>query len=361
MNMQDHLQKLVNYYPVSSRQEHVLQLLEYVKKYVHKYKLYTEILEYNGVYNLYASTRPAKHNRILLQGHIDVVPAKNQPFSVSNGRFYGRGTYDMLFATACYLRLCDDLNDQLQQYDIGFMLSGDEEVGGFNGVGKFLEDGYTADVCILPDAGEGYGSLNVAAKGIATHSIRVYGKSHHGSRPWEGDGAGSKLVHFLAEAEGIFDPSDQSNSTMTIAMISAGHADNQGPSYADATLDVRYKDKADLSRIQQAIDRLLKKYDGKVQELIEGDDYQLDLSNGYVKSFIELYKKQSGQELNFTKAHGSSDARFFSALNIPVIMLRPDGGGAHGDNEWISIEGIEKFYQLLKEYILKTATIGDKS
>ena len=55
------------------------------------------------------------------------------------------------------------------------------------------------------------------------------------------------------------------------------------------------------------------------------------------------------------KAPGSSDARFFSAHNIPVIMLRPTGHGAHGDNEWISIAETEQFYQILTSYILKEA------
>lgn len=357
--MQKYLQKLVSFYPISSRQDNILQLLKYVQKHFDNHKLHTKILKYNGVYSLHASTRQSKHSLVLLQGHIDVVPAEGQPFSVRDGRFYGRGTYDMLFAAACYMKLCDDLSDRLHEYDIGFMLSGDEEIGGFNGVGKFLEDGYTSDICILPDAGEGYGSMNIGAKGVSAHSIRIHGKSHHGSRPWEGDGAASKLVHFLAEAEDVFDESDRGNSTMTIAMLSAGHADNQGPSYADVTLDIRYKDKPDLSRIKQSINKLLKKYDGEITRLVEGDDYQLDLSNKFVTSFIDLYKEHSGQEITLTKAHGSSDARFFSALGTPVIMIRPDGGGAHGDNEWISIESVGRFYELLKEYIVKTATIGE--
>lgn len=359
--MEEYLQTLVNFYPQSSKQDKVKELLLFVATKFKQHGLQVKALEYNGVYNLYASTRTPQKSKLLLQAHIDVVPAENQPFNLRGDRYYGRGTYDMLFATACYLQLCDDLGTQLKDLDLAFMLSGDEEVGGFHGVKTFLDDGYSADVCILPDAGNGFGSLNVAAKGIATHTIRIHGKSHHGSRPWEGDGAAAKLTHFLIDAQKIFDTTTQNNSTMTIAKISSGDADNQGPAYADATLDIRYKDKPDLQRIKQELTTLLSTYNGEITNIIEGDDYQLDLSSEYVKLFVQLYEQHNGGKIEFTKAHGSSDARFFAARNIPVIMLRPDGSGAHGDNEWVSKESIDKFYKLLKEYVLKVATIGDRN
>lgn len=316
-----------------------------------------KLLQKNGVNSLYASTSKGKHCKLLLQAHIDVVPTEDQPFRSGSGKYYGRGVYDMLFAAAVYLTLIEELGHDLRKYNLGIMLSGDEELGGFDGVLPFLEQGYSTDICILPDAGNNFGGLNIAAKGISTHTLRIHGKSHHGSRPWEGDGAGAKLIHFLSEVENIFDTSDTSNSTLTIATLNAGSADNQGPAYADTTLDIRYKDKADLKRIKHELDILLKKYNGELLKLVEGDDYQLDLSNQHVKNFVTLYEKYIGKSVEHTKAFGSSDARFFAAHNIPVIMFRPDGGGAHGDNEWISAESVQKFYQLLKEYVVMTATM----
>ena len=357
--MEKYLQQLVEFYPVSSNQANVLQLLKYVKSKLKFHGMQVKLIQNNGVNSLYASTSASKHSKVLLQAHVDVVPGEDQKFKKHDGRFYGRGVYDMLFATACYLKLLDDLEKTIVNYDIALMLSGDEEVGGFNGVLPFLEDGYTTDICILPDAGNNFGGLNISAKGISTHSIRVHGKSHHGSRPWEGDGAASKIVHFLSDVENIFDTSSKENSTMTISKINAGSADNQGPAYADTVLDIRYKDKADLSRIKSELDTILQKYSGEITNVIEGDDYKLDTGNINVENFIELYQEHFGKPIEFTKAYGSSDARFFSKLGMPVIMLRPDGNGAHGDNEWISESSVESFYKLLKEYVINTATIGD--
>lgn len=352
--MQNYLEPLINFYPVSSDQSRVKALLEHAKKICDEAGLYTDLYEQSGVYNLFAAPKQTKHVTVLLQSHVDVVPAQDQPFRVADGRYYGRGTFDMLFATASYLRFITENKDKLSALDFGIFLSGDEELSGAHGVKYFLDQGNTADICILPDAGTHLGVMNVAAKGINVTRVKITGQAHHGSRPWEGDNATHKLIHFLAEVEQLFDHSDHDNSTMTISILKAGEADNQGPKEAEATLDIRYKDKTDLTRIQLGINKLLSKYNGEIVDQLRGDDYQLDMANPLVQSFVALYQDHIGRPIETMTAPGSSDARFFSAKNIPVIMLRPQGHGAHGDNEWLSIDEAEKFHAIMSDYILKT-------
>ena len=355
--MQDILKTLVNFYPVSTEQSSVKKLLQYAESVLIEAGLTCEWIEHNGIHSLYSYTNQPKHSKVLLQSHIDVVPATNQPFKVEHGRYYGRGTFDMLFAAASFLHFIKEHKTELKQLDLAILLSGDEELGGFNSVKPFLEDGYTASVCILPDAGTKFGFLSTSAKGMYNCTIKINGESHHGSRPWEGDGAGSKLVHFLTEAEKLFDTSSRDNTTMTIAKLRAGDADNQGPKEAEVILDIRYSNKTDLARIIVRLEELLQKYNGEIVLLVEGDDYQLDLTNPYVEAFIALYERHHKAPIEYMKAHGSSDARFFTAHNIPTIMLRPEGSGAHGDNEWVSVNETRQFYNLLCEYIIENGKI----
>ncbi len=351
--MIDYLEKLTSFHSVTDDQIRVRALLDYVSVHLQAYGLSVEILTYEGVHDLYASTTSKKHSRILLQGHADIVPG-NQPFHQDNLACYGRGTFDMLFGIAAFMRLVDEID--VSSSDIAIMLSGDEEKGGFHGVNRMLSDGYTSDICLLPDAGEGFGSLNIAAKGVYSLLIEIHGKTHHASRPWEGDGAGVKLLHFLYKLEALFDSSSRDNSTMTISKLQAGVAMNQGPAAAIAGVDIRYKNKTDLARIKKGMQILLKEHDGKIIETTNGSDYQLPLDNPLVQQFLKIYQSHLDQPIRYTKAHGSSDARFFSEKDIPVIMFRPDGGGAHGDHEWISRDSLEKFYQVLKEYVTLVAT-----
>lgn len=352
--MLEYLEKLVGFHPVSSDQTSVRNLLEYVGEHFEKRDLKVEIIEHKGIYSLYASPYGAKHSAVLLQGHIDVVPG-GKPFHIIDTKVYGRGVYDMLFATAAYMKLADDLHTQGIICDIAFMLTGDEELNGMRGVGALLEDGYTTDVCILPDAGDEWGTINVSAKGFYWPTISIRGQAHHGSRPWEGDGAAIKLAKFLLELEKVFDTSDQFNSTLTVARITSGDSNNQGPSEAEAMLDIRYKDQIDLARIINEMDALLKKYDGEITSQFDGSDYQLDPDVPMIQKFLELYEQHADQPIRQTRAHGSSDARYFMKHNMSVISLRPDGGGLHADSEWLSIPHLEKFYALLKDYVVATA------
>lgn len=45
----------------------------------------------------------------------------------------------------------------------------------------------------------------------------------------------------------------------------------------------------------------------------------------------------------------------FGEKNIPVLVMRPAGGGHHSDHEWIDIKDLNKFYQVFKEWFLIAA------
>lgn len=356
-----HIDSLVGFYPATNQQEHVAGLIEYCLGILKQSRGFEDAskITNGGVNSLYASSQGTNRPKVLLQAHIDVVPAgiELRTMQIANNRLIGRGVFDMLYATACYLTFVERHQEDIPLLDFGIMLTGDEEIGGMHGANYLVELGHGTDICVLPDAGLGFGDLNAAAKGVYNFKLVVNGKAHHGARPWEGDGAANKLVRLLSDLLKEFDSSSRDNSTLTVAMLSAGDADNKGPAQASARLDIRYSDKEDLARIKHAVERLLKKYNAHIEDLQLASDYQLNVQNPLVRQFIELYETHAGKPVSFSKAHGSSDARFFAARDIPVIMLRPKGGGGHGDEEWISINEIEKFYKLLEDYIMKAARL----
>lgn len=356
----EHLQQLVAFYPLTTDQMAVRRLLEYCQHIVAQAGMMrVKLHENGGYYSLTAATTTTKRPRLLLQAHVDVVPYGTAPILTidkANDTLGGRGVYDMLFATACYLTFIEQHVTQLPQLDFGIMLTGDEEIGGFEGAEYLLAQGYGAEVCFLPDAGEGFGDLSMAAKGFYNFDLKVRGQSHHGSRPWEGDSASRKLIYLLHELMAIFDVSDPHNSTMTITRLESGDCDNRGPDTALAHLDIRYKDKADLEYIQTIIKELCNKYDAGTERAVIADNVSLDFDHPAIREFLTVYEKHVGRPITQSKAHGGSDARFFAAKGIPVILIRPDGAGAHGDNETLSLSSLEKFYALLEDYILYTAS-----
>lgn len=353
--MLDELQTLINFHPATNDQQSVSKLLDYVEGKLRLKGMVLERFTFEGIHSLYASTRGQKHARVMLQGHVDAVPG-GEDFSVNGDTIYGRGCYDMLFGTASFITLIESLDD-ISQYDISILLTGDEEIGGLNGTKAALDTaGYTCDVCILPDAGDSLGSMSVAAKGIYQLQLRANGRSHHGSRPWEGDGAAGKLMAFLNELSAAFDTSSQDNSTFVISQLQAGNtALNQGPAEAFAGVDIRYKDADDFARLRTTISELLQKYTVDVLHEEVGRNFALNTEAPLVQQFVSVYKSHMGQSINYTKAHGSSDARYFDDIGIPVIMFRPDGGNAHGDSEWLSYESWKKFHTILEHYVREAA------
>lgn len=356
-SMVDELHTLMNFFPVSSNQQAVSDLLDHVEMRLHQSGLHIDRIEHGGYHSLYASTRGQKHARVMLQSHIDVVPG-GALFSQTDDSIHGRGCYDMLFAVASFLRLIDNL-DTPTGYDISLLLTGDEELGGANGVGATLDiEQYSCDVCIMPDAGDRLGAMSVAAKGLFDVRVKANGTSHHGSRPWEGDNAAEKLLAFLGELKALFDTSDNDNSTCIISQLEAGsEALNQGPSEAIAGIDIRYTDQREYDRIRGEFDKLVRRYNVDVLYEQIGRSFSLDTDAAIVKRFIDIYKDEAGEPIELSKAHGSSDARYFDSKGIPVIMYRPDGGNAHSDNEWLSISSWEVFHRILERYVVQTAKV----
>lgn len=355
--MIDELHTLMNFFPVSHNQQAVAALLDLVEARLKQRGLVVERFEHGGIQNLYASTRGQKHSKVMLQSHVDVVPG-GEMFRREGDRIYGRGCYDMLFAVVSFLNIIDNLETPAS-YDISILLTGDEEIGGVGGVQAALdEDGFTTEVCVLPDAGDGFGTMSIAAKGMYDFEARAVGRSHHGSRPWEGDNAAHKLIAFLTELQAAFDNTDQDASTITISQLQAGsEALNQGPAEATAGVDIRYVDDAERTRIVRILTALAKKYDVDITDKDFKRSFSVDIDDEIVKQFMDIYQDEFGSPIELTKAPGASDACYFDAKSMPVIMCRPDGGNAHSDTEWLSIASWKKFQDVLESYVLRVAKV----
>src|SRR5438876_614410 len=152
--MRDILADLIAFPTVSGNLAASHEALDYIEHSLAQHGLHIQRHSWNGYPSLVATTQHTKNPRVLLAAHLDVVPAPPELFKLTKrgGKFYGRGTCDMKFAIAAYLQLIDDLSEDLNAYDLGIMITADEEIGGKDGVKALLEKGgYRADVCVLPD------------------------------------------------------------------------------------------------------------------------------------------------------------------------------------------------------------------
>ncbi len=81
-------------------------------------------------------------------------------------------------------------------------------------------------------------------------------------------------------------------------------------------------------------------------------NYTFDTNSKYFLKFAEIAKAKFGIKVETIKTYGSTDARFFAEKKIPTLVISPVGGEHHGKDEWIDLDDLERYYKVLKEYVL---------
>lgn len=322
------LQKLVSYNTIASDKKTNQRLLMWIKKQLPK-KMYVKIINNN----LIATTQNTKTPHLWLCAHIDIVPGDCK-LKIKNNKAYGRGVYDMKFAIVCYLRLIKELKN-LKKYNFGIMLTSDEETGGFQGTKLLLDKGYVSQIAFLPD--NGANKIESGGRGVWQIKIKSQGKSAHASRLHQGKNAISQLINFLHEL--------QNQVNINIGKIQGGKAVNQVPDKACAYLDFRFSDKKDLGKIKT----IIKKYKIKITEIAKANSWKINTHIPEIKLWRKLNKRRIASQFSL----GSSDARFFAEKNIPVLAIQPKGGNHHKHNEWIDLKDLERYYNTLKQWVIK--------
>ena len=356
MKLEYVLSKLISSKTISADKGESEACLDQLQNTLQSAGLQTKKFASQGFSSLVASTDDSKKTKVILQAHIDVVPASDHLFEMKQegGKLYGRGVFDMKFAAACFIKLAEELKDSLEKFDFAIMLTSDEEVGGENGVKMLIDEGYVADVCILPDGGDNW-QIETDCNGAWLIKLTAKGKSSHGSRPWEGENAITNLIDALSEIREIFGESDPSVSSLTISQIEGGDAVNQVPGQATACLDMRFVDEADYLEKQRQINKIVSKHNLHSETVAHCSSVHTDITQPHVAKFLEIAENIRKKPLGQMKSYGASDARYFCDKGIPTILVRPEGGGAHSDEEWVDIASLNQYYEVLKAYVTEVA------
>jgi len=146
---------------------------------------------------LVAHRRDPAKPRLLIYGHVDVVPAEGwDAFNprVENGKVYGRGAADMKGAIVALLLGLEAVADRPLKYDVSVMVTTDEEVGQagqLRYLARYLQPLSGAHVLSL-DAS--FGHVAVASLGVLQMDIKVQGRSVHSGLSHLGENAVEKAI-----------------------------------------------------------------------------------------------------------------------------------------------------------------------
>lgn len=358
--MENILRTLLSFRCVSGDRQAAHDLLVYVEKYITERGMYVQWIASDGYESIVATVKPGyKTPKVMLAAHADVVPAENSMFSLrkESGRYIGRGVLDMQFAIAAYMHIIDDLyiTDSLADYNVGLMITTDEELGGTNGVAAVIDQGYIPQVCLLPDGGDNW-QVQTGSKGVLLYKIEIRGTSAHASRPWLGDNALLHLLSILNEIQALVPTSnEQDGTTVVLTSINGGHAANQIPESAVMTIDVRTVGNDEYARLSHAIYTICQKHTATCVLISEGAPTHFELENPLIAPFVRLITSITGTTVKGFYAPASSDARYFVPYGVPCILAYPKGGGHHGPEEWLSVEALDQFKEITQAYLQEVA------
>lgn len=335
--------------------------LDWVEQQLEGLPLTVKRLENQGVPALVATTSAVsnpKQPKLWLMAHMDVVAGEDSDFKsvVHQGRLYGRGSHDMKFAIAVFIALLQELGPDLANYDLGLLLTCDEEVGGRHGVRWLVQDlGYRGGVVFVPDSSTPW-KMQVSAKGIARFNLTATGRAAHASRPWQGANAIDEIMAFMhilhtrVPAEPCGNPHHHHN-TVNLSTINGGLAINQVPATATAEIDIRYTPDTSYDTIAGWIEDAKAAVPAVDAQLVVSDPPFTVHPGAASRAFKAAAREITGRNILDHRAHGSSDERWFVWEGVAAVNVGVTGSGYHTSPEWIDLTDLTTFYEVTRRFV----------
>ena len=316
--------------------------------------------------NLVATLQGTGKGRILLIGHMDTVfeagSAARRPFRIDAEKAYGPGVGDEkggVVEALCALKLLHDAG--FRDYGrIVLLIETSEERGspGTQGlIGRLVKD---ADVELNLEPGDTPDLLTVWRKSAVTFHIVVKGRAAHaGMAPQDGRNAATELLHQLQLFEGAF-PRSGEGLTANLTVLRAGGRSNIIPDLAEALINVRVRDLADLDQVQAVLDRnaattAVPDTRVSIDRGTEGvfPPLKINPATEALADRAEAIYAGLGLQIGRGGNGGASESALASAAGVPALDgLGPAGGGFHSEAEYIRLATVTPRLYLLTRLII---------
>jgi succinyl-diaminopimelate desuccinylase len=337
---------------------------EFVRGWLEARDIRVDEFELNGLPVLAAVVGAERGPRVVLHGHLDVVPGRPEQFTprVEGDRLYGRGAYDMKGGLAAMMGAMLELREQR---DVRLVLAvvPDEELEEDDqerATAFLVRQGYVGDFAITGEPTDLH--VGVQAKGVLAMRLEVTGTAAHGARPWLGDNAVLKAIDtfrlieslpFARESSDLFD-----RPSINLGRILGGDALNKVPDSCAIDIEVRYlpgQDPEDiLLQVSELRDVRIIKHFSRVPAIVDRNNPFVGVLTECVSRFLDKQAVSVGRD-------GASDVISFIAAGVPAVEFGPSGAGHHGPEEWLSIASQALYRRALVDFVrLIPKRLGDR-
>ena len=321
----------------------------------------------DGRPNVIASAGNGRGRTLMLNGHIDTVGVEGMadPFNprVEANRLYGRGSYDMKAAMGCATLLLEEVardGDFPGRVVVTYVV--DEEYASVGTEAVVREvNRWAPDAAIVLENSDL--DICVAHKGFAWAEVVTQGVAAHGSRYWLGVDAIAMMGYVQVELDKLAArllerPPHRylGPPSLHMGMIRGGQ---EVSSYAAACyLQVERRtvpgETAELieSEIGEILERLRHRdpdFSAMVTMGIVRNPFEVSDDAEIVQVLHEAATGVRDEPPKFIGKAGWADSALLSEAGIPTTYFGPAGFGAHGAEEWVDIDSLEAFVQILAQ------------
>lgn len=342
----DLLSELISLRPVTEDAAQVNAAVGHLAGFLDRAGVFTREYAHGGRNVLYAATHESDTVDFLLNAHLDVVPAEDAMFAMTEreGCLCGRGTVDCLGNAALIAGLLAELNGQAS---VGAIFSTDEETGGETTAFMASQPIRARKLILVLDGG----TLTVAQKGVLTVKLRAPGKACHAAEPWKGDNALDRLLDGYAAVRTLFTQArehDQWHDTLVATRCQAGTVANRVPDSAEMTLNIRFTTVGDDQRIL----RTLRERSGlEVEPQMQCSPVVIDPDHPEIRRLQANLAASLGRDIPLERLNGATDARHFAEHDAPVVIMGLPGRGAHSSDEAVQKAQFPLYLNALRKHL----------
>jgi succinyl-diaminopimelate desuccinylase len=229
------------------------------------------------------------------------------------------------------------------------MFVSDEEIGGHDGTGYLLAEGWRCGFFLAAEPTD----LEICyqQKGAMWVEVHLRGAPAHGSRPWDGRNALAALRDGMAAMERSFPTPDEAAwlTTVVPTIVRGGEAGNRLPESVVLTLDIRHVPEDQPERIVAALEQCYP--GGEVRFMRGGPPLDTNPQDAQVQRLAACVAEVRGQSPRMYREHFASDARYYSDSGMPAVCFGPIGAGLHSDEEWVDIDSLGQLYEALHAFV----------
>lgn len=317
--------------------------------------------------NLVAVFHGSGRAKVLIIAHIDTVfgpgTVAKRPFRIEGDRAYGPGVGDEKAGVVTAVTALEILH-QLGFKDyatLTLLIDGSEELGSPGSTELIKRLSKQSDVEFNMEPGDPPDALTVWRKGAGSILLEVRGRSAHaGMVPQNGRNAAAELVHQLAPLQDRF-PHSGDGPTVNLTVIKAGDRGNIIPDFAQANLDVRFRQPAQYDELLRKIKAGVAPTiipDTTVSVVSEDSSYPPLMENPQTEALgrrAQAIYAEIGRTTELGGNGGASESAVASSVGTPALDgLGFVGADFHTDHEWVDLSRATPRIYLFTRLLMET-------